>query len=419
MNNQNVALSSIDLPSFPYCKTASKNHKNVGIVKHHQKVSVNPDYSVVPDTTELPQFEYAKGNSWVRISNDNVQPFTTETPRVVSIRGKIKGYSKKSRQRFMSKVSKIDQNKVDPNYVLFITLTAPAPEYADGAGWREISGKEWKRNRLNNFLTQLRQNHTGSTFCGFWRQEFQERGAVHYHLITYNTFICKDWVAQRWNAICRKGLSAEEQQKHLQAGTQVQPAKSWVAINNYCSKTMAYVTKDESWKIRKDFGEPMLKNGKRNPKYDPDYIKWMESHGRAWGVINQKNLDALCDVDVQKFSSTKHYNKAKRIMHKYVASCIKRKFVNMHKKTNPNYKEGVGNYNHKIGRKLDKLYRSKRYGKFQAFIPEKEWLRILECVGEDISKLVDPKSNTGKDLKGRDKFINVNRPVNDQYRKVA
>ena len=80
--------------------------------------------------------------------------------------------------------------------------------------------------------------------------EFQEHGAPHFHLVTYNvSYINHDWIAARWNRTCSSNLTDDKTIKdHYDAGTPVERAKYWGTVNSYFSKTMAYVAKDETWK---------------------------------------------------------------------------------------------------------------------------------------------------------------------------
>ena len=358
-------------------RNKSKSQDDIGLsCRSYYKVSKNIDYVANVPTTNVVQYEYAIGGSYTRISNDKVQPYTTEDKDKYKdrpTRGCITKYSLKSRQRFMDMTAKINKGKVDPKSVLFISLTAPA------TGWREISGKEWKK-RLNNFLTLLRQKYKHMGICGFWRLEFgSKRKAPHFHLITYGIrYIDHGWIAEKWSNICSKELSFREKQKHLMAGTSIELAKKWNAINDYCSKTMAYVQKDEDWKHKDDHEQG---------KIDTATYEWMQGFGAHWGVICKDNLNALCDIVRGEFKTDKQYHQTKRIMRKYVQSTIKRKLVNLHKDTNPDYVKGKGNYNFSKGKKLDKIFNRKHYGKYKAYIKEDVFIKILNHVGLDVTSL--------------------------------
>ena len=80
------------------------------------------------------------------------------------------------------------------NYKMaFITLTLPSTQAHNTAFITE--------NCLNQFLTELRQNHGLQNYV--WRLEFQKNGNVHYHIVT-DTFI--DWETIRliWNRVLNK-----------------------------------------------------------------------------------------------------------------------------------------------------------------------------------------------------------------------
>ena len=313
--------------------------------KNREKVSKNPDYNSIVAKKDKQYFEYAIGGSYARVVNSRIDPHTTESKRVVDwIRGNITYFSQRSRKRLLELVSKIDKGWINPESVLFITLTAPA------MGWRDVPGHKWKA-RLNNFLTQLRQKYGAKGLCGIWRLEFQRRGAPHFHLVTYNTFICKDWVAEKWNTICGINLSFKEKQKHLQAGTQVAIAREWNAINDYFSKTMAYVAKkSENWRIK-----------------DESVLDWMKSFGKHWGVIGRDMIKEMTHIVVREFSSAKQFYQVRRFIKSYVVSAKKKKLGEY--------------YNHKVGKVLDKLFSMKDKCKHMAFIPYNIFEKILALVG--------------------------------------
>ena len=61
----------------------------------------------------------------------------------------------------------------------------------------------------------------------------------HYHLCLFGLrYLCRDWVAETWNRV----VGGDDD--HLQAGTQIEPARSWGSTSQCLSKTMAYVGKE-------------------------------------------------------------------------------------------------------------------------------------------------------------------------------
>ena len=319
-------------------------------------------------------FEYSKGGSWFRIGDDTIDPYTTEDIEKYKDRKKrkpISHFSYKSRGRLLELVSKLNKSICNPNLVLFITLTAPS------VGWMDVTGEEWKK-RLNNFNTQLRQTFgNNNSFCGIWRLEFQKRGSPHFHLITYNMFIPHKWVSGKWNKICSVGLSFKERMKHLQSGTQVAVAREWESVDDYFSKTMSYVCKDEGWK-----NLPLLPNGKP----DQFRIEWMKRFGRHWGYICKSNLDKLTNLTFGVFKTKQQYYKVRRWIRKYIQSSRRRKLGS--------------NYNKAVGKKLDNIFKNKKHSKQKVYIPEAEVEKMLICVGLEIpSSNTDRLENKDEDMK--------------------
>jgi len=84
--------------------------------------------------------------------------------------------------------------------------------------------------------------------------EFQERGAIHFHLFTTN-FYPKEWVARSWYEIC-----GTDDTRHLHAGTRIEKIRSGRhGISAYASKYAA----------------------KQSQKVIPEKFGWS---GRFWGV---------------------------------------------------------------------------------------------------------------------------------------
>jgi len=329
--------------------------------KRKEKISQNPDYNSTIPKEDKQLYEYATGGSWVRISNTTIDPHTTDDVRVVDWkRGKISRFTKRSRRNLLSLVAKLDKSGVDPKDVLFITLTAP------GQGWMELSGKKWKA-RLNNFLTQLRKEYKSIGLCGIWRMEFQERGAPHFHIVSYNvSYIDYSWIAERWNRICCSNLTDEKAIKdHYDAGTQIERAKYWGKVNSYFSKTMAYVAKDDSWKSQIE---------------DEELREWMTNFGRHWGVICRDKLKEMIDIVVGEFDTDKQFYRVRRLVKQYIHSCKRKKLG--------------ANYNSKTAKMMNRLFSMKDKCKYTAFIPDDVFRKVLSWAGlngsvADISGLVE------------------------------
>jgi hypothetical protein len=112
-----------------------------------------------------------------------------------------------------------------------ITLTYPA-EFPR-------NGRVCKKH-LNAFLQFLRRR--GVRYI--WVSEFQERGALHYHIFV-DKYISKEEVATRWYKIVGSG-----DEKHLVAGTRVEAIRNQGLVFHYIS---SYISKLTQKQIPDDF----------------------------------------------------------------------------------------------------------------------------------------------------------------------
>jgi hypothetical protein len=139
------------------------------------------------------------------------------------MRGKIRGFSKKSRYRLLNRLAMI--NKKD-GFPLFITLTYPSEFPTD----RKIYKAD-----LEKFIKRL--IYRFPKVSGFWRLEFQKRGAPHYHLLVWGlpySDEIKKYISKTWFKVVGSG-----DEKHLKAGTQVARVRSWRGVMFYAGKYMA------------------------------------------------------------------------------------------------------------------------------------------------------------------------------------
>ena len=154
------------------------------------------------------------------------------------IRSEIYGRSSQSNRRLMNKLSRIDiepvaalDEKQRYTRALFVTLTYPS-EYP---AWRESKEnlRVWRERLLRKY---------GQFDWALWIQEFQRRGALHYHLIlTFSSEIDRaefiEWLSKSWYEVVGSG-----DEKHLRAGTQA------VALHLGAGKgsLMSYLSKELS-----------------------------------------------------------------------------------------------------------------------------------------------------------------------------
>ncbi len=146
------------------------------------------------------------------------------------LRGEVTEFSKQSRRRLLKLLNSIDREAV--KLPVFITLTYPRTWPEDPQTWKD---------HLKAFRKRLERKY--GQFSAVWRLEFQKRGAPHFHLLC---FIDLDFVNDRdalvqlrvdcdndWYEVCGR-ISI----KHLKAGVNVEPPRSWRGIN-YLAKYMA------------------------------------------------------------------------------------------------------------------------------------------------------------------------------------
>jgi len=160
---------------------------------------------------------YTEG-SIIEVSKNRMPSQLNNEP---SPRGKITGFSKKSRLRLLKKMGQVRKNEMP----FFITLTYPA-EYP--------KEKEVYKADLEKFLKRL--IYRFPKVAGFWRLEFQKRGAPHYHLLVWGlpNADLKSFISHLWFKTVKSG-----DEKHLKAGTQVARVRSWRGVMSYASKYMA------------------------------------------------------------------------------------------------------------------------------------------------------------------------------------
>lgn len=146
-------------------------------------------------------------------------------------RGRIVGYSARSRRELMKALDAIDQDQA--GLPQFVTLTYPADWPGD---WRV-----WKKH-LDRWVKRLRREHPEA--WGVWRLEPQRRGAPHFHLLIWGARIDKQWCSRSWFEVVGSG-----DERHLRAGTQVARVRSWGGVKHYTAKYLSKVADEmpEGW----------------------------------------------------------------------------------------------------------------------------------------------------------------------------
>lgn len=188
-------------------------------------------------------------------SGNNQKTEETESKK----RGMISDFSHNSRKRLMQFCSSLNIEEIGlPD---FVTLTYPAE-------WPE-KAEEWKLH-LHTFSKRLEREFPENALI--WRLEPQKRGAPHFHMAVWGagkikTVEGKQWLSRVWFEVVGSG-----DEKHLLAGTSVEPVSTWGKWISYVSKYMAKV-------------------GDKTRKQVFDY-----EVGRYWGVRNKKRLQVNIDT---------------------------------------------------------------------------------------------------------------------------
>lgn len=227
-----------------------------------QSLSPNGD-AVMQRFLSTPQRKGEAMNKCIIDYGTKTGPIRAYTPRPAHQiptgrkRGCVQGYSPGARRRLMREIHQLAAcwEYLRP---VFITLTLP------GKDWEQIdykaAFKRW-RERLRAFVPGV---------WGFWVLEYQQRGAVHYHLALDREEVQRasgslpafqQWVSQSWYESVGSG-----QEDHLKAGTNVR----------YFKKLPEYLAKELGKHLRQDV----------------DNQAAQRHTGRFWGKIGKEALKA-------------------------------------------------------------------------------------------------------------------------------
>jgi len=141
----------------------------------------------------------------------------------------------------------------------FVTLTYPT------SAVNQIDAKK----HLRSFFKRLERLYPFRTITGIWRMEFQERGAIHFHIIFFGfPFIHKSTIAALWAQVTHT----------YNPFTRIEGVSGHKKLINYVAKYVGKVNKEEN-------------NGFNSLTYLSAYqFQQGEKIGRVWGYINKKDL---------------------------------------------------------------------------------------------------------------------------------
>lgn len=143
-------------------------------------------------------------------------------------------------------------------YTHFITLTYPHAFPIDGAESKEHLRRFMQELKRYNEREEKTSASSRRGFSAFWFLEFQERGAIHYHIFATH-YVDMGWLRNTWYRIV-----GSEDKRHLSAGTSVERLRSGRF------GTCAYASKYAAKAIQKDV---------------PSFL---ENVGRFWGVTGDR-----------------------------------------------------------------------------------------------------------------------------------
>jgi len=168
-----------------------------------------------------------------------------------SVRGRIKRFSANARRRLIRFMARMRMKNCRAT---FITLTFKG--YPTNA--------EAKR-ALHAFMSHLSRNFPQASAC--WRMEYQERGAIHFHLLCFNLpYWPQKALGEVWTRITRETASRVD----------IRLVRSRRGVMYYVSK---YIAKVDAKGGKTSFIQVPYLHG---------YKKWRK--GRFWGYHNKKHL---------------------------------------------------------------------------------------------------------------------------------
>jgi hypothetical protein len=167
------------------------------------------------------------------------------------LRGKVTGFSKKSRHRMLIFMSRLRTKGARATF-LSLTIT-------------RLTSSEEAKIILKRFLMRIRRAY--ANVSGVWRMEPQERGAWHFHLLLFDLpYIPQKRVQMVWEACTGETMSIVD----------IRLAKGKRKIISYIAKYISKPTEDPDLTSLEDVPY-------QHAPHEPP-------SGRVWGWINKKAL---------------------------------------------------------------------------------------------------------------------------------
>ena len=145
----------------------------------------------------------------------NVAEFDPTESQLRATRGRVTEWSRKARARFKRKISKVVQANLGNAICLTLTYPNEFPQVDDFTTYK-------------GHLARLKRVLISLGFCGFWKLEFQKRGAAHFHLLLIPNKKIEGGLKQLRETISHKWANIVDSgdEKHIQAGITLDPVRS-------------------------------------------------------------------------------------------------------------------------------------------------------------------------------------------------
>jgi len=171
------------------------------------------------------------------------------------LRKEITDFSSQSRGRLFELFNSLKLNR----RATFVTLTYPTSA---------VNQFEAKRH-LRAFFKRIERMYSGRKITGIWRMEFQERGAIHFHIMFFGLpFIHKTTIAALWSQVTHT----------YNPFTRIEGVSGHKKLINYVAKYVGKVNGGSE-------------DGFNSLTYLSAYqFQQGEKIGRVWGYINKKDL---------------------------------------------------------------------------------------------------------------------------------
>ena len=217
----------------------------------------------------------------------------------------VRGRSRASRRRLMDKLTRVDMRKLASERknaraakCLFDTLTFPA----EFPTWEEA-----KRD-LQAF--RKRVERAWPMAWALWLDEYQTRGAPHFHLVIVFEDPVNVWEFRRWQSRAWYEVVGSDDPKHLRAGTQAVPlhlAKGVGSLMGYLSAAVGELSKQRQARpVDIQTGE-LLETGRTWGFWNQDAVPF-----ETLAVIVFKTLEAWAGF---KGRVSEHFEKSPYLRH--------------------------------------------------------------------------------------------------------